>query len=217
MEDLIAAATRFITAHGAWAGPIVGLLTFGESLALVGLFIPATALMVAVGGLIGSGVVDPVSVFLWAAGGAILGDWISYSIGKGIGPIVYRRWPLNRHRSMVARARLFFRRYGFISIFLGRFLGPIRSTIPLVAGVMEMRQRNFQIANVLSAVLWVPVMFAPGYIAVKGLGSINELTGTHLWGIGAVVAVLSIGATLLGARALGRINSKPRARRVKVS
>ena len=210
MEELIATTTKFITANSAWAGPIVGLLTFGESLALVGLFIPATALMVAVGGLIGGGAVNPISVFLWAAAGAILGDWISYSIGKGIGPTVYRRWPLNRHRSMVARARLFFRRYGFISIFMGRFLGPIRSTIPLVAGVMEMKQRSFQIANVLSAVLWVPVLFAPGYIAVKGLGSIDEITGQHLWGIGAVVAILSVGATLIGLKALGRINRKPR-------
>ena len=138
MEELITRTTEIISEHGAWAGPIVGILAFGESLALVGLFIPATALMIAVGGLLGAGTIDPLPVIACAAIGAILGDWISYRIGRWIGPSIYRRWPLNRHRPTVARARLFFRRYGFVSIFLGRFLGPIRTTIPLVAGVMEM-------------------------------------------------------------------------------
>lgn len=208
MEDLIPRATVFISQYGAWAGPIVGLLAFGESLALIGLLIPATALMIAVGGLMGTGVIDPLPVMLWAMGGAVLGDWISYTLGRRIGPAAYRRWPLNRNRPMVARARLFFRRYGFVSIFLGRFLGPIRATIPLVAGVMEMERRRFQIANVTSAVLWVPVMFAPGYFAARSLGSVEHVTEAHLIGIGAVVALLTVGATMIGARFLGRADRK---------
>lgn len=204
MDDLIARATDFIVQHGVWAGPIVGVLAFGESLAVVGLFIPATALMIAVGGLLGTGVVDPWWVMGWAIIGAVIGDWISYTLGRRIGPSIYRRWPLNRHRSMVARARLFFRRQGFLAIFVGRFLGPIRATIPLVAGVMEMDHRRFQLANVTSAVLWVPVMFAPGYFAVRTMGSIEHVTEAHLLGIGAAVAVLTIGAVAIAARILGR-------------
>ena len=209
MEELIPRATAFIAEHGVWAGPIVGMLAFGESLAVVGLFIPATALMIAVGGLIGTGTVDPLPVMLWAMGGAVLGDWLSYTLGRWIGPSIYRRWPLNRHRPMVARARLFFRRYGFVSIFIGRFLGPIRATIPLVAGVMEMGYRRFQLANVTSAVLWVPVMFAPGYFAVRSVGSLEHISESHLIGIGAVVAVLTVAATMIGARLLGRVE-RPR-------
>ena len=210
MEELIADITAFIAEHGVWAGPIIGLLAFGESLAVIGLFMPATALMIAIGGLIGAGTVDPFAVVAWAAGGAILGDWLSYSIGRRIGPSVYRRWPLNRHRPGVARARLFFRRYGFAAIFLGRFLGPIRATIPLVAGVMEMGRRRFQLANVTSAILWVPVMFAPGYVAVKVLGSVEQITEAHLLGVGLFVALLTVGATMLGLRLLGSIARRPR-------
>jgi membrane protein DedA with SNARE-associated domain len=212
MEELITRATEIITEHRAWAGPIVGILAFGESLALIGLFIPATALMIAVGGLLGAGIVDPLPVVACAAVGATLGDWISYSIGRRIGPSVYRRWPLNRHRSTVARARLFFRRYGFVSIFLGRFLGPVRATIPLVAGVMEMDRRRFQLANVSSAFLWVPMMFAPGYFAVKSMGSVEHITEGHLLGIGALVAFLTVAATLIGARLLERVDRKRPAR-----
>lgn len=208
MEDLITRFGALITQHGAWAGPIVGLLAFGESLALVGLFIPATAVMISVGGLIGTGVLDPAPILFWAAAGAIAGDWVSYAIGRRIGPSIYRRWPLNRHRPMVARARLFFRRYGFISVFAGRFLGPIRATIPLVAGVMEMDRRRFQLANLASAVLWVPVMFGPGYFAARSLGSVENITGLHILGIGVVVLVLTIGATAIAYRLLGKVDRK---------
>lgn len=213
MDDLIPRATAFIAQHGIWAGPIVGLLAFGESLAVIGLFIPATAMMIAVGGLIGTGVVDPLPIIGWAVVGAVIGDWISYSVGRRIGPAAYRRWPLNRHRPMVARARLFFRRYGFLSIFAGRFLGPIRATIPLVAGVMEMDRRRFQLANVTSAILWVPVMFAPGYFAVRTMGSIEHVGEAHLLGIGAAVAVVTIAATLIGARLLGASKRRRNRRR----
>ncbi|MBU3992375.1 MAG: DedA family protein [Alphaproteobacteria bacterium] len=208
MEELISRATEIVSEYGFWAGPIVGVLAFGESLALVGLFIPATALMIAVGGLMGSGTVAPLPVIVCAAAGAILGDWISYKIGRRIGPSIYRRWPLNRHRPMVARARLFFRRYGFLSIFLGRFLGPIRATIPLVAGVMEMDHRRFHLANVTSALLWAPVIFAPGYFAVRTMGSVGRITEAHLLGIGVIVAFLTVVATLIGARLLGRVDRK---------
>lgn len=204
VEELIEQTADFITRYSVWAGPIVGLLAFGESLAFVGLLIPATALMLAVGGLIGSGVVDPLPVYIWAAAGAIAGDWISYAIGRKIGPSVYRHRLLTRYRSSVARARLFFRKYGILAVFLGRFLGPLRSTVPLVAGVMDMRQRPFQIANIASAILWVPVMFAPGFVAARSLGSLEEVTGTHLLGVTALAVVLTVVATMIGARVMGQ-------------
>jgi len=217
LEDLIARVTAFITSHGIWAGPIIGLLTFGESLAFIGMLIPATALMIAVGGLVGTGVLDPVPIFLWAVGGALLGDWLSYALGRWIGPSIYRRWPLNRHRPLVAKARLFFRKYGFVSIFFGRFLGPVRATIPLVAGVMQMERRPFQIANAASALLWVPALLAPGFLATRGLGSIDELNEVHLLGLGGASIVLTIIATAIGARIFGGDRKRARTRRVRAA
>ncbi|WP_229428466.1 DedA family protein [Microvirga pudoricolor] len=199
----------FITTHQAWAGPIMGAVAFGESLAFVGLLVPATALMLAVGGMIGTGAIDPVPVLAWAIGGAVLGDAVSYVIGLTMGMGVCRRWPLNRHRSAVARTRLFFRRYGFATIFLGRFLGPIRSTVPLVAGVLRMDHRAFQVANVLSAILWVPLMLSPGYLAAKSIAG-QEGSQEADWMRLLTVAILgSILVTWLIARKVG---AKPRLR-----
>lgn len=184
LADLLA----LITENARLAGPIIGLLAFAESLIVVGMFVPAIALMIAIGGLIAAGVLDPGPVLIWAVIGSTLGDWVSYLLGRWIGPSIYRCWPLRNHRSAVARARLFFRRYGFVSVFLGRFFGPVRATIPLVAGVMQMPNRSFQIANVTSALLWVPALLAPGYFAGSRL-SFEALKGWQVIGLGVGVLV----------------------------
>jgi membrane protein DedA with SNARE-associated domain len=210
-EGLIGETIAFIEANRAWAGPIVGLLTFGESLAFVGLLMPATALMIATGSMIGMGVLEPLPVTLWAIAGAVLGDWLSFALGRKIGPDAYRRWPLKEHRHAVARTRLFFRRHGLAVIFVGRFLGPIRSTVPLVAGVLGMKQRTFQLANISSAILWVPVLFAPGFLAARSLGPLEEVSEAHLLGLGLIVMLLTFGGSLTAAR-LTRRSSRGRAR-----
>lgn len=214
MEELISRTTGLIAQYGFWAGPIVGLLAFGESLAVVGVLIPATAILFAVGGFMGAGIVEPLPVLLWAIGGAFLGDWVSYAIGRRIGPRAYRSWPLNRNRPAVARARLFFRRYGFAAVFVGRFLGPLRATVPLVAGVMEMGRRRFQIANILSATIWVPAIFAPGYFAAESLGPNPVIGGGHLLTFVIGIILLTATAAWAGSRLLlGDSGARARRRR----
>lgn len=116
---------------------------------------------------------------------------VTYWIGRWIGPRVVHHWPLNRDKAAVARARLFFRKYGFLSIFIGRFLGPVRPTIPLVAGIMRMRHVTFQIANVTSAFVWVPFMLFWGYAFSRAVGDLSRMTtGKWLALIAFLVAVM---------------------------
>jgi membrane protein DedA with SNARE-associated domain len=197
VNDLLADFTGLITDHRAWAGPLVGLIVFGESLAVIGMFFPATPIMFAIGGMMASGTVDPFPVGLWALGGAVLGDWLSYSLGRSAGHKIYYRAPFNRHQRTFARARLFFRRYGFMSIFLGRFMGPVRATVPLVSGVVRMKRSSFHAANILSALAWVPASFAPGYLALGGLGTARLVTQSQLVAIGGVIALLTIVIAIL--------------------
>lgn len=186
----------FVLHHKAWAGPILGVIAFGESLVLVGLFFPATLIMVFAGLAIQQGKLDAASVIGWSIIGASVGDAVTYWIGRWIGPTVVHRWPLNRDKSAVAKARLFFRRYGFLSIFFGRFLGPVRPTIPLVAGIMRMRHLTFQIANVTSAMVWVPFMLFWGYAFSKAVGDMSQMTPLK-WGllIGFLILVMVTLAT----------------------
>ena len=161
----------------------------------------AVALLLGAGGLAGAGVVDPLWIAAWLFVGAVAGNWISYAIGRRIGRRAYRIWPLNRNRRGVARARLFFRRYGFAAVFLSRFLGPLRATLPVVAGVMEMDPRRFHAANLLSGLFWVPAILGPGYLAADNLPE-GGITQMHiLLFVAGLLAITGLGAWL-GARVM---------------
>ncbi len=202
MEQLIAEAGVFIEKHSFWAGPVLGLITFGESMVFIGAFFPATALMAIAGGLAGAGVVNPIPVLLWCVAGAVLGDAISYWIGRRLGPSAWRHPRLKPHRKALARARLFFRKYGVLSIFLCRFMGPVRAFVPLIAGMTAMGQRKFQLANLGSALIWVPVMLAPGYLAAKGVRGLGFLGDHHTLAIVLIVAVAGMIVATLAWRAV---------------
>ncbi|MBS9477643.1 DedA family protein [Ancylobacter radicis] len=214
MENIAADLAQLMQSHSYLVPLVVGIIAFGESLVLVGLVIPATALMLAIGGLIGSGLVEPVPVVAGAIAGAIVGDIASYWLGRWVGPRVVHRWPLQGYRSQVAQARLFFRRFGFASVFIGRFFGPVRCTMPMVAGMMRMEQRRFQIANVSSAFVWAPVMLAPGWFAAESASALGGGTSQG-WAISMVlVTLVMLVATAVVLKVIkGRIAPRPRKRR----
>ena len=180
MDALFHHVAEFIARHHAWAGVAWGLVTLLESLVLIGAFIPATALMVMAGGLIAAGVLDPVQVVFWCVAGAVVGDAVSFELGRRLGPRALRHRAFRPHRRKVARTRLFNRRYGAASIFIGRFFGPLRAFVPLMAGLLQMRRRTFQVANIVSAAVWVLAILAPGYFAAKGLAELEALSEADL-------------------------------------
>ncbi|SUB18460.1 Inner membrane protein yabI [Pantoea agglomerans] len=75
---------QLITQSLEWALFAVALVTFLESLALVGLLLPGTVMMASLGALVGSGELGLYPA--WAAGfaGCLIGDWVSYGIGLEI-------------------------------------------------------------------------------------------------------------------------------------
>lgn len=188
----------FITRNAFWAGPVLGLITFGESMVLIGAFFPATALMLVAGGLAAAGVVNIFEVIAWCVAGAFLGDAVSYWLGRKLGPKAWRHPILKGQRRIASRSRLFFRKYGVLSIYLCRFMGPVRAFVPLIAGITGMAHLRFQLANLGSALIWVPVMLAPGYLAGVGVTLLGESEHALEW-IGGGVAVFVL--TWVGLRA----------------
>ena len=71
-------------------------------------------------------------------------------------------WPLSRHPDLIPRGEAFVKKWGVLGIVIGRFFGPLRAAVPLVAGIFEMPFWRFQIANFGSAFLWAAVLIALG-------------------------------------------------------
>ena len=162
MEEFAHAVADFVRHHQAWAAPVVLVLAFGESLAFISLLIPAWAALVAIGALIGSGELNFWPIWVAGALGAAFGDWLSYWIGFKLGPPVAHIWPLSRHPDLLPKGEAFVKRWGVLAIFIGRFFGPLRASVPLVAGIFRMPFLQFQIANFTSAFVWAAALLTLG-------------------------------------------------------
>lgn len=71
-------------------------------------------------------------------------------------------WPFAAHPALLARGEAFIRKWGALAIFIGRFSGPLRASVPITAGMLGMPLRVFQIANFTSALVWVAVLLVLG-------------------------------------------------------
>jgi len=208
MDLALHSLSEFIARHNEWAGVALGVTTFLESLLIVGAFVPATALMLLAGGLIAAGVLDPVPVILACVVGAVLGDAVSFAIGWRLGGRALRHPLLAGHRRRLALTRLLCRRYGVITVFICRFLGPLRALAPVVLGILRMRRRVFQAANVVSALIWVPAMLAPGYLGAKGLAKLEILAEADNLTLLTVIGVAAVGGLWFAVLAYRRANRK---------
>ncbi|MDE2181538.1 MAG: DedA family protein [Alphaproteobacteria bacterium] len=194
MEHFAHHLIDLIKAHPDLAVLIIGGTAFGESFAFLSLLFPGTTILIAAGALVRTGAIDPVSAAVAGAVGAIVGDAISFWIGRKFEPVIARAWPFSRHPESLQSGFAFFKRFGWASVFIGRFFGPLRAIVPLVAGMMEMPLLPFYTANVLSAVIWAPALVLSGYLVSSTLLSGLSIEDKLLIAVlaGAVVAAIIV-------------------------
>jgi len=164
MEHLAAELLALIKANPGWAMAVIAITAFGESFAFLSLLFPGTAILVASGGLVQAGVIPFFSTAVAGIVGAVLGDAISFWLGQKFGPLLPGVWPFRRHPEMLERGAAFFARFGSVSVFIGRFSGPLRAIVPITAGTLRMPTGHFYIANILSAVIWAPALILSGQL-----------------------------------------------------
>jgi undecaprenyl-diphosphatase len=164
MTDLLKDVLAWVSANPQWAHVTVFLIALAESLAVVGMVVPGVIMMLGAGALIAAGALDFWPVCAWAVAGAVVGDSLSYWAGRRFQDRLRRLWPLSRYPGSLQSGERFFARYGGKSVAFGRFVGPVRAVIPLVAGMMGMTPGRFLTANVLSALAWAPAYLLPGIV-----------------------------------------------------
>ncbi|RTZ78466.1 MAG: hypothetical protein DSZ01_05310, partial [Gammaproteobacteria bacterium] len=108
MAELFQQLLHWVNANPGWAGAVVFLMAFAESLAIVGMAVPGVAVLFTVGALIGAGALDFWPMVAWAVAGAILGDGISFWLGRRYQQQLTRLWPFSRHPETLDRGIAFF-------------------------------------------------------------------------------------------------------------
>jgi membrane protein DedA with SNARE-associated domain/membrane-associated phospholipid phosphatase len=155
---------HWVQMHPLWSGIIIFLVAMTESLAIVGLIVPGVAIMFGIGALISAGAIEFWPAFAWAVAGAVAGDISSFLIGFHYRDQITGMWPFTRYRESLEQGQAFFTKYGGKSVAFGRFFGPVRAVVPLIAGTMGMRPWRFAIASILSSLVWAPAYLAPGMV-----------------------------------------------------
>ena len=153
---------EFLEENPNWINLMMFLLVFIESLIILGLFTPATLIIPGIGALAASINISPVVVVFWASLGMIMGDTVSYLIGKLIGNKV-DGWVPEKYHQYLTQARKFMKKRGILSVALGRFAGPLRCTVPFVAGSLGMKSKYFFPVEVLSSPIWASLYVLTGY------------------------------------------------------
>lgn len=168
LAETAARWTSLLEANAEWGGTILFLVAFAEGLAFAGLFVPGVLILSGAGALVAAGILDFWAAYLAIASGAVLGDAVSYWLGRHFSGRIERLWPFSRRPEMLGKGKAFFDRHGGKSVFLARFVGPLRAVVPITAGMMAMPHRHFQTFNVLSALIWAPLLMSPGMAAWTG-------------------------------------------------
>ena len=176
-SEFVSNLLEWVTAHPGWMSIVIFTTAMAESLTIVGVIVPGAIIMFSLGALIGLGHVEFWPACWWSALGAMVGDAISFWIGRVFHQKIRQIWPFTKHPEMIVRSEEFFRKHGGKGVLFGRFFGPVRGTIPTVAGMMDMSWRHFMIANVVSALLWAPAYLIPGMAFGASLDIASQVAG----------------------------------------
>ena len=162
IQHIIHSGLNFISVHPHWGFFFAFMIAFTESLPIIGTVIPGSVTMTAIGTLIGTGVLPGISTLFFAVMGAFIGDSIGYYLGYAYHAHIQQLKWVKNNPHWLKKGKHFFQQHGGKSILIGRFVGPIRSTIPLIAGLLKMAPKAFVIAAIPSALLWSILYTLPG-------------------------------------------------------
>lgn len=163
MGQWLDSLTGWLSANPQWLGLAIFLIACIECLAIAGIIVPGTVLLFAVAVLAGSGTFGLGETLLLGFLGGLLGDALSYAIGKYFHQGI-RRLPLLRHHpEWIGSAESYFQRYGIASLLVGRFIGPLRPMLPMVAGMFDMPLPRFIAVSLVAAAGWSVAYLLPGW------------------------------------------------------
>lgn len=164
VEQYAHSLSIYLQTHPHMSGLIIFMVAFIESLPIAGTIIPGSITLTAVGILVGTGVLHLGATLLWAILGAFLGDLLSYLVGNHYKERLRTVWPFKSRPQWLEAGEKFFRKHGGKSIYIGRFTGPLRSLIPLIAGILHMPWQKFVLAAIPAAALWAIAYMLPGIL-----------------------------------------------------
>lgn len=156
--------TVLVDNHGALIYGLIAAIIFCEVGLVVAPFLPGDSMLFAIGTLCATEAMDLCIVLILFSVAAILGDnfnrlmgiWFGHKAFAGKDGRFFNQKNLNK-------AHDFFEKYGTKAVTLCRFVPFLRTYVPFVAGMAEMRWRVFFPFSVLGGTGWVFICVLAGF------------------------------------------------------
>ncbi len=151
------------------------IIVFAESGLFFGFFFPGDSLLFTAGLLASQHLINIETLVIGAFVCAVLGDSVGYWFGKKVGPKIFTKEDsIFFHKKHIERAQNFYNEYGNKTIFLARFVPIVRTFAPIVAGVGQMKYRNFLTYNIIGGFVWAFGMTLGGYFLGEAIPNIDK-------------------------------------------
>jgi membrane protein DedA with SNARE-associated domain len=173
-----------------YGGPVLFAAMFAEQL---GLPMPATAVLLTAGALVGAGQMNWAVAMSTAVIGSLLADFIWFHLGRVWGKrILTFLCGISSHPNACARRieTLFFR-HGMGGMILAKFIPGLNALVPSLAAIYNVPPRRFFVLDVFASLVYAGCFIILGFLfsdqllqVVNALGRIGQgmlLLAVSLW------------------------------------
>jgi membrane-associated protein len=151
------------------------IIILAESGVFIGFFLPGDSLLLTAGLLATQGALSIWLLLVIIPIAAIIGDSIGYSFGRYIGPRLFTKEDsFFFNKKHIERSREFYDKYGARAILLARFMPIVRTFVPIIAGVGQMRYRTFLTYNTVGGFLWADLFLLAGYFLGRAIPNLEN-------------------------------------------
>ncbi len=171
------------------------IIVFAETGIFLGFIFPGDALLFTSGVLCGTKYlsVDIYVLLILICIAAIAGNITGYFTGKYLGKrLFFKKDTLFFKQKHLETTRLFYQKYGGISLIAGRFIWIVRTFVPIFAGAIDMNFWKFNYYNVVGGILWVGSLVTAGYFLGRQVPSAAEHLEYIIAGITVVIMTILI-------------------------
>lgn len=205
---------QFAAQYGNWIFLILFLIIFAETGLVVFPFLPGDSLLFVAGSVAATGAMNVHVLVVVLTLAAIIGDSVNFAVGRFIGPKVFSHagtrgiWRLVKP-SHLERTQEFFEKHGAFALVIGRFVPIVRTFVPFLAGVGQMRYPRFLAYNVAGGALWILSVTYAGYL----FGNIPWVKQHFSWVVIGIIIVSILPVAIQYLRERGKEKTKPPTKR----
>lgn len=149
-------------------------IIFAESGLFFGFFFPGDSLLFTAGFLASQNILNIYAILFGVFLCAVFGDSVGYWFGRKVGVKIFNKQEsFFFNKKHIERTENFYNKYGNKTIFLARFVPIVRTFAPILAGVGNMKYKEFLTYNVSGGFTWSFLVILLGFFLGRTIPNLD--------------------------------------------